>query len=110
MDALFFHTPSKFFLEAESSHKIGSIVKYVGQRPLFLTIQSEFKNADEFSILKTSLDKHSQGCILYDDIINTPSMEEVNTASFFMKRSQCDCIVSYGSWETFGLARMLALL
>jgi len=110
MDTASFQAPSKIYIEPDSTHKIGPVVKLIGQRIFLLTLQSEFKNSDEFAILRTSMEKHSQGCIIYDNIVETPDAEEIDTAAHFIKRSQCDVIVAYGSWETFSLAKVIAIL
>lgn len=110
MENLAFQLPTKVYYEVDSAHKIGPVVREFGSRALLISVQEEFRNPDELAILKTSLDKHTQGCIIYDDITRDPTTEELDTAAHFSKRANCDLILGYGGQESFNVAKMVAIL
>jgi alcohol dehydrogenase len=102
--------PSRVFFERDSTHKLGSLVKDIGARVLVLSIRNELSNSDELAVIKTSLEKHTTGAIVYDDILDTPSTEELDTAAYFVKQCRADVILAYGSRKTFYAARAIAML
>lgn len=102
--------PPKIHFERDSTHKIGSFAREIGRRIMILTMESELYNPDELSVIKTSLDRNTSGAIIYDDIKNRPTFDELDTAAHFVKQSQSDIILAYGSRETFFAARAIALL
>lgn len=102
--------PSRVFFERDSTHKIGSFVKDIGNRILLVTVRNETSNSDELAVIKTSLEKYTTGCILYDDILSIPGHEELDTAAHFAKKCKADVIMAYGSRDTFLAARSIAML
>ncbi|MCB1327315.1 MAG: iron-containing alcohol dehydrogenase [Spirochaetales bacterium] len=102
--------PARLYFERDATHKIGSFVKDIGSRILILSIQDETVNADELAVIKTSLEKHTTGAILYDDIMARPAAEELDTAAYFAKQCRADAVLAFGSRETFQAARSVALL
>jgi alcohol dehydrogenase len=102
--------PTRLFLERESTHRIGTMVKDVGRRVLLLSLKNELANPDEMAIVKTSIEKHTNGCIVFDDIFARPGFNELDTVAHFVKQSRADCILAFGMRDTFHTARALALL
>lgn len=105
-----FQFPSRVFLERGSSHKLGTIVKDIGSRVMVLVIQDELQNEDELAIIKTSLERYTTGCIMYEDITGRPTLDEIDTAAHFAKRSRANVILAYGSRNSFNTARVISLL
>ena len=102
--------PTRVFAERDSTHKIGTLVRDIGVRILLLTVRSELSNPDELAVIKTSLEKHTSGCIVYDDIDGTPTAEDLDTAAHFVKQCKADVIMAYGLRESFHAAKAIALL
>lgn len=102
--------PSRIFFERDSTHKIGSFVKDIGSRVLLVTVRNEQSNPDELAIIKTSIEKYTTGCILYDDIIAAPGHDDLDTAAHFAKQCRADLVLAYGSRESFHAARSISLL
>ena len=109
-DWVHYQFPGRVFFERDSTHKIGSFVRDIGKRILILTIQSENLNPDELAVIKTSIEKYTTGAIVYDDIVERPTSEELDTAAYFIRQCNADSILAFGSRETFLAARSLALL
>ncbi|MBM9575994.1 iron-containing alcohol dehydrogenase [Leptospira sp. 201903070] len=102
--------PPKIHFEADCGYKVGNFVKNIGTRTVIFSTQQELENMDELSIIKTSLEKHIDGVILYDDIVKEPTLEELDTAAYFAKIANADCIIGYGSYESISMAKIIALL
>jgi alcohol dehydrogenase len=109
-DWVSFQFPSKIFIEIDAISKFGPISKSFGNRFLLITTQKEMMNPSELFILKTSIEKNSEGVIIYDDIESIGTFKELDTAAHFAKQSQVNCIISYGSFETVNIAKVVATL
>ncbi|PNV76464.1 iron-containing alcohol dehydrogenase [Leptospira inadai] len=109
-DWINFNFPTKVHFEADCGFKMGSFVKNVGTRAVILSTQNELENMDEFSIIKTSLEKHIDGVILYDNIEKEPTLKELYTAAYFARISNANCIIGYGSYESLNTAKLVSLL
>lgn len=102
--------PARVFFERDATHKLGNLIRDIGSRVLVLAIRSELANPDELAVIKTSLEKHTTGAIIYDDILDSPGPEELDTAAYFAKQCKADVILAYGSRKTFYAARAIATL
>ncbi len=105
-----FQYPTKIHIEKDSTHKLGMYIADIGKRVFLFTIKSELKNEDDFYILKTSLERNNISCMVYDELINRPLHEEVESISYFLKRSGVDIIIAYGAKFTFHIAKALSFL
>lgn len=102
--------PSRVYFERDATHKIGTMVRDIGNRVLVLAVQEDLSNPDELAVIKTSLEKHTTGAIVYDDMLEKPGLEELDTAAYFAKQCNADVILAFGSRTTFHAARAIALL
>ncbi|PJZ70333.1 alcohol dehydrogenase [Leptospira perolatii] len=105
-----FHFPTKIHFEVDCGFKMGNFVKNIGSRAVILSTQSELENMDEFSVIKTSLEKYIDGVILYDNIANEPTLKELDTAAYFTRVSNANCVIGYGSFESLNAAKLVSLL
>ena len=109
-DWVHYQFPSKIFFERDSTHKLGSFVKDIGNRAMLFTVRDDMTNNDELAVIKTSLDKYTSGCIIYDDLETSPGYEELDTAAHFTKKSNSDMIIAYGARSSLNAAKGVALL
>lgn len=105
-----FQYPTKLHFETDCSFKVGTYLKNTSSRILLLTTQKEMINQDELAIIKTSLEKHTKGVILYDDIEDYATTKEINSAIHFAKMSNTDCIISYGGFESMNTGKLVSAL
>ncbi len=105
-----FTLPSRVYFEKDYSYKMGGKIAQYGRRPLLVNVKSENKNPEELSIVKNGLTKHTEGAILYDDIESTPTIDQLDSAIYFAKKSHIDCVVAFGGIKTFYTAKAVALL
>ena len=109
-DWVHYHFPSRLFFEMDSTHKIGSMVRDLGKRVLIVTVREENTNPDQLAVIKTSLEKYTSGCIIYDDFSPNPIHEEIDTAAHFTKQCNADIIMAYGARNSLSAAKAIALL
>ncbi|MCE9501390.1 MAG: iron-containing alcohol dehydrogenase, partial [Leptospira sp.] len=109
-DWINFQFPPRVHIEIDCAYKMGAFVKNIGSRVLMITTQKEMQNTDEMAIIKTSIEKHTDGIIIYDDIEDAPSFKDLDTAAHFARQSQTNCIVSYGSFDSINASKAVALL
>jgi alcohol dehydrogenase len=105
-----FQFSPKIHFEIDCGYKLGSFVKNIGTRVVLIATQRELENAEELSIIKTSLEKHSEGVIIYDDIVDRVHFKDLDSAAHFLRISNADCVVAYGSFESINAGKASALL
>ncbi|WCL48572.1 iron-containing alcohol dehydrogenase [Leptospira sp. GIMC2001] len=105
-----FNFPPKIHFEIDCTYKSGTLVKNVGSRIILLSTQSEMENPDELTIIKTSLEKHADGVIVYDDIEKVANFKDLDSASYFARIANANCIVVYGGFESINAGKAIALL
>lgn len=109
-DWVHYTIPTKIHTEVDCSYKVGTFVKNIGSRAILICTQSELENTDELTIIKTSLEKQLDGLIFYDDIEKTPTYKDLDTAAYFARISNANCIIAYGGFESINAAKALSIL
>ena len=102
--------PSRVFFESDSSPRIGTVVKDIGERVLIISSRDEITNPEHLKVIQESLIQHTSGCILYDDISGVADYAELDTAAHFAKQCNADTILAYGGRNSLNTARVVALL
>ncbi|MBL0266773.1 MAG: iron-containing alcohol dehydrogenase [Leptospiraceae bacterium] len=105
-----FHFPCKLHIEVDCASKAGNFIKHVGSRFLLITTQRELQNPNELYALKSSIERETEGLIIYDDIENVGTFKELDTAAHFARQSQVNCIIAYGSFESVNIAKVVSIL
>lgn len=105
-----FQFPTRTYVQRNSTHNMGTLIRDLGERPLVFSIQEEIRSEDEYQILLTGLKKQMSGCIIYDEFHSLPSYDQMDSASYFLRRSGADIIIAVGGRHTFQVARSLAML
>lgn len=105
-----FQFPTKIHIEKDSTHKMGGYIADFAKRVFLFTIRNELKNEDDFLILKTSLERNGISLIIHDELNTRPTHEQIESISYFLKKSAVDLVVAYGGKFTFHIARTLCFL
>lgn len=105
-----FQFPTRIFVQRNSTHNMGTLIKEMGERPFVFSIQEEIRSEDEYQIILTGLRKHTSGCIVFDEFQTLPNYDQIDSAAYFLRRSGADIIVAIGGRHTFQVARSLAFL
>lgn len=104
-----YYSPSKVIFET-SSNKIAEEIKKFGNRFLILNLRKENQNPLGLKNIRESINTRTGGCIVHDEIIGFPDTEQIDSATFFAKRSHVDCIIAYGGIETMNAAKAVSVL
>lgn len=104
-----FYAPSKIVFE-NSTNKIAEELKTFGNRFLIVNLRKENQNPTGLKSLRESINSRTGGCIIHDEIIGFPDTEQIDSATFFAKRSHVDCIIAYGGIDTMNAAKAIAVL
>lgn len=105
-----FTLPTKICFEPDSFDKIASSLKNQGSRFLIVSAQEENVSQSLLQKLLQSFKNNSLGVVLYQDIIGIPDSEQIDSASYFSKKSYIDAVVAFGSVASFHAAKAIALL
>jgi alcohol dehydrogenase len=109
-DWVSYHFPPKIHLEVDCANKVGQYVKHIGNRVLLLTTQKDLSSGVDLLSIKRSIEQHTDGVIIYDDIESVASFKELDTASHFSRQAQINCIIAFGSYESVNAAKAVSLL
>jgi len=85
-------------------------IKNYGNRFLILNLRKENQNPVGLKNIRESINSRTGGCIVHDEIIGVPDTEQIDSATFFAKRSHVDCIIAYGGIETMNAAKAISVL
>lgn len=105
-----FSFPPRIHIEVDCTYKVGTFAKNIANRAILVSTQKDMENHDDLTILKTSLEKHLSGVIIYDDIEDEPGYKDLDSAAYFARISNANCIVSYGSFDSINAGKAIALL
>ena len=106
-----FFLPSKLRLEYDSLSKIGDWVPGIGERMLIFALNSPDENyRTAIGLVSESLKKHTNGPVLYDDISNRPTTDELDSAAYFVKQSRADTMVIIGSIDAINIGKAVSIL
>ena len=103
------YSPTKVIFET-SPNKIAEEASKYGNRFLIVNLRKDNHNPTGLKNLRESMNARTGGCLIHDDIIGFPDTEQIDSATFFAKRSHVDCIIAYGGVETMNAAKAIAVL
>lgn len=109
-DWVSYHFPPKIHIEVDCAHKVGQFVKNIGNRILIITTQRDLAAGTDLLGLKRSIEQHTDGVIIYDDIESSASFKDLDTAAHFARQAQVNCILAYGSYEAVNAAKAISVL
>lgn len=108
-----YHFPPKLHIEIDCGSKIGNFVKNIGSRFLVVACQKELQNdliTSELMNIKNSIERNTEGTIIYDDIDSAPTFKDLDTAAHFARQAQVNSIIAYGGYESMNAAKVISLL
>ncbi len=109
-DWVSFQFPSKLHIEIDATSKMASYIKSIGSRFLLITTQKELQSPTELFQIKSSIERNSEGIIIYDDIVDTPTFADLDTVAHFARQSQVNCIIGYGGFEAVNISKIVSVL
>lgn len=106
-----FHLPTKLYIESDLIKNAPSIIKNYGKRVLLITTASDLELYEpEIELLQNGLERHGIGCIVYDELVNNPNTEYIDSAAYFAKKTNCDLILGFGGIDSINSAKAISLL
>ncbi len=106
-----FHLPTKIYIKQSISKKTSDIVSKLGSRIVIIVTTSDFEIYHEpLSRIYNDFKKQGLGCIIYDQIPDSPTTEDIDFAVSFLKKTRCDVIMGFGGVNSLNCAKAVALL
>jgi alcohol dehydrogenase class IV len=106
-----FHVPTEVFVKDQIISNIGALIKQYGSRSILITTNSDFEKFHHaIDIISNNLRKYDIGCIIYDEIPDNPNTEHIDSATYFVKKVNCDIIIGFGGIDSINSAKAIAIL
>jgi alcohol dehydrogenase class IV len=106
-----FHIPTELFIRENIISDIGNIVKKYGSRVVVVTTESDFaKFQDILDQIPENMKQADIGCIIYDEMPDSPNTEFIDTAAHFLKKTSCDVIIGFGGIDSINCAKAISIL
>ncbi len=106
-----FHLPSQIYIRQDILKEIGKIVPRFGSRVILVTTANDFEvYGSAIEIISRQLKDADIGCIVYDEVPYPPNTEVIDAAAAYIKKTNCDLIIGFGSIDSINAAKALAIL
>ncbi len=106
-----FYIPTEVYLKQDVVSELGGIIGGIGSRALIITTPRDLqKFSDALDRVAHSLHGSDIAFIVYDDLVDIPNTEYVDSATYFAKKSHCDVIVGFGGIESINVAKAVSIL
>lgn len=106
-----FHVPTELFVKEQIISNTGKLIKKYGSRAILITTNTDFERFHEIiESISNNLRNHDIGCIIYDEIPENPNTEYIDTATYFVKKVNCDIVIGFGGVDAINSAKAIAIL
>lgn len=106
-----FHLPTKMFIGPDTISNIGEIISGLGSRAIIIATTSDIEKLEKtISQINANLTAKNIGCLIYDEIPDTPNNEFIDSAVYFTKKTNCDMVIGVGGIESINAAKAISLL
>ena len=103
--------PTELFVKEQIISNTGTLIKKYGSRAILITTNTDFEKFHEIiESISNNLKNHDIGCIIYDEIPENPNTEYIDTATYFVKKVNCDIIIGFGGVDAINSAKAIAIL
>ena len=103
--------PTELFVKEQIISNTGTLIKKYGSRAILITTNKDFEKFHEIiESISNNLRNHDIGCIIYDEIPENPNTEYIDTATYFVKKVNCDIIIGFGGVDAINSAKAIAIL
>jgi len=105
------YVPTEIYIRQDIIPSIGSILKTIGSRVLLITTTGDLTLFHEtIEKMARSAASASLGLIIYDEMSDSPTTEDVDTAASYARKTHCDVIVGFGGTDSLNTAKAVAVL
>ena len=106
-----FHLPSQIYIRQDILKDIGKIVPRFGSRVILVTTANDFEvYGNAIELISHQLKDADIGCIVYDEVPYPPNTEEIDAAAAYIKKTNCDLVIGFGSIDSINAAKALSIL
>ena len=106
-----FHIPTRIYIKEDILNDSGVIVSGYGSRAVIVTSHVDMELfEDTIKKITMFLTKAGVGWIIYDEITESPDTEQIDSAVYFIKKTQCDIIIAFGGIDSINAAKAISIL
>jgi len=106
-----FHLPTEIYIQQEISKNSAEIASKFGERVVIVTVYPDFEIYQKsLSVIYNYFKRIKIGCIIYDELPESPTTEDIDAAVSFIKKTGFDLIIGFGGIESINSAKAIALL
>ncbi len=105
-----FFLPTRIHYESDSLANLASVIKKWGNRIVIVHTKSDISDPSLVYEIRATLERELNSIILYDDIEQQPDSDDLDSAAYFIRQTDCDVVVGLGGVESMHTAKMLSLL
>lgn len=106
-----FHLPSQIYIRQDIIKDIGKLTSRFGSRAILVTTADDLElYGNVIEMISRQLKDANVGCIVYDEIVTPPNTEEIDTAAAYIKKTNSDLIIGFGSIDSINAAKALTIL
>ncbi len=106
-----FHLPSRIYIKQGIINEIRKIIPNFGSRVIVITTSKDLElYGSAVEVISRQLKDAGVGCIVYDGITVPPNTESIDTAAAYIKKTNCDLIIGFGSVDALNSAKALSIL
>ncbi|HNW27138.1 MAG TPA: iron-containing alcohol dehydrogenase [Spirochaetota bacterium] len=106
-----FHLPSQIYIRQDIIKDIGKLASRFGSRAILVTTADDLElYGNVIEMISRQLKDADVGCIVYDEIVTPPNTEEIDTAAAYIKKTNSDLIIGFGSIDSINAAKALTIL
>jgi alcohol dehydrogenase class IV len=105
-----FAFPTRIIEGNNSINKIADIIRDYGSRVLLIGDRIASEESGWLQKIKTILEDHTHGVILYDKVDSRSNSDAVNQAAEQGKYARCDVVIGFGGRTTLHISKAVAFL
>ncbi len=106
-----FNIPTRIYLKEDILNEIAAIIRNFGARAILISTAEDFIRFESvIQNLSSRLSKSDIGCIVYDEMPDHPTTEDIDSAVYFIKKTKCDMVIGIGGLESMNAAKAISVL
>ena len=106
-----FHLPTEIFIRENIIESVGSVMSRYGTRAIIITTSHDFEIYHAFiEQIAGNLKQADIGCIIYDELPQVPTTEDIDSAVSFVRKTNTDLLIGFGGIESVNAAKAISVL
>jgi alcohol dehydrogenase class IV len=109
-DILQFFMPTRIHYHNEVVEQLPTILGHWGKRIVLVTVRHEMPDPAIVHEIRSILENSLGTVILYDDVEAHPDSDDLDSAAYYIRQTDCDIVLGVGGVESVNMAKALALM